>query len=31
MKLPVTLSMCQVLAVREVVAAAEEELDVWYG
>ncbi len=32
MKLPDNLSsMRQALAVRELVAAAEEELDVWYG
>jgi hypothetical protein len=31
MKLPDNLSMCQALAVRELMAAAEEELDVWYG
>jgi hypothetical protein len=30
-KLPDNLSMRQALAVREVVAGAEEELDVWYG
>ena len=31
MKLPDALSMRQALAVREVVAASEEEVDVWYG
>jgi hypothetical protein len=31
MNLPVTLSMRQALAVKEVMAAAEEEFDVWYG
>jgi hypothetical protein len=31
MKLPDALSMRQAFAVREVVAGAEEELDVWYG
>jgi hypothetical protein len=31
MKLPDNLSMRQALAVREVVAGAEEELNVWYG
>ena len=32
MKLPDNLSsMRQAIAVRELVAAAEEELDVWYG
>jgi hypothetical protein len=31
MKLPDNLSLRQALAVREVVAGAEEELDVWYG
>ena len=31
MKLPDTLSMRQALAVREVVAASDEEVDVWYG
>ncbi len=31
MKLPDNLSMRQALAHREVVAGAEEELDVWYG
>jgi hypothetical protein len=31
MKLPGTLSLLQALAVREVVAAAEEELDLWNG
>jgi hypothetical protein len=31
MKLPDTLSMRQALAVRDVVAAEEEALDVWYG
>ena len=29
--LPDALSMCQALAVGKVIAAAEEELDVWYG
>ena len=31
MKLPDAISLRQALAVREVVAAAEEELDAWYG
>jgi hypothetical protein len=31
MKLPDALSLCQALAVREVVAASDEEVDVWYG
>ena len=31
MKLPDSLSLRQALAVREVVAASEEEIDVWYG
>ncbi len=31
MKLPDNLSMRQALAVREVVAGAEEELDMWYS
>ncbi len=31
MKLPDNLSLRQALAVREVVAGAEEALDVWYG
>jgi len=31
MKLPDSISLRQALAVREVVAAAEDELDAWYG
>jgi hypothetical protein len=31
MKLPDNLSLCQALAVREVVTGAEEELDAWNG
>ena len=31
MKLLDALSICQALAIREVAAAAEEELDMWNG